>query len=95
MLLQEEISSQPTEVMELLIETLMDLPVESTRELVLSLTVMWASFFLSSPDVYNLLQIFMQEIGSQEIGVLVCGLAFSGVELSCLTMLHISCLSYH
>ena len=45
------------------------------------MAVIGASFFLRSPDVYDSLQIFLQETGSQEIGALVCGLAFSGVEL--------------
>ena len=54
---------------------------------------MRAVFILRSPDGYDPLQIFLQETGSQEISVLVCELVL--VELSCLAMLHISCLSYH
>jgi len=36
---------------------------------------------LRSPDVYDPLQIFLQETGSPEIGALVCELIFSGAEL--------------
>ena len=69
--LQEEISSQFTEVVELPIETLVDLPAKPTTELVPSLTVMRASLFLRSPDMYDPLQIFFQEAVLQEIGTLI------------------------
>ena len=82
---QEEISSQPIEVEELLIETLVDILTESTMELVPSLTVMRASLFLRLPDVYDLLQIFLHETISQEIDTLICGLDFNGAELTCYT----------
>ena len=65
--LQEEISSWSTEVEELPIETLLDLPVELTTNLVPSLAAMRASLSLRSLDVYDLLQIILQEAGSQEI----------------------------
>ena len=61
---QEEIFSQPTEVEELPIETLLDLSAESITELVPSLIVNRASLFLTSPDVYDLLQIFLQKTTS-------------------------------
>ena len=64
-----------SEVKEHLIETLVNLPMEPTMES--SLT----TISLRSPDVYDSLQIFLQEIGSLEIGVLVCELIFSGAEL--------------
>ena len=70
------------EVVELPIETIVDLPVEPTLELVPSLTVMMASLFLRSPDVYDILQIFLQETGSQEISALVCGSVFRRAELT-------------
>ena len=62
--LQEEISPRPTKVVESPIETLVGLPAELTLELVPSLTAIRASLFLRSPDVYDPLQIFLQEIGS-------------------------------
>ena len=48
------------EVEELRIETLLDLPVELTTNLVPSLAAMKGSLSLRSPDVYDLLQIFLQ-----------------------------------
>ena len=83
---ESELKVEELEVKEPLIETLVDLSVEPTMELVPSLTVI----SLRSSDVYDPLQIFRQETGSQKIGVLVY--EFS-VELSCLIMMHISCLS--
>jgi len=32
------------------------------------------------------LQIFLNETGSQELGVLVCGSVFNGADLSCFTV---------
>ena len=61
--LQKQIFPQPTEVINLPIETLVDLPTKPTLELVPSLTVMRASFFFRSPDMYDLLQIFLQKTG--------------------------------
>jgi len=53
------------EVKEPLIKTLVKLSVEPTMELVPSLTCI----LLRSPDVYDLLQIFLQETGSQEFSI--------------------------
>ena len=75
--LQEKVSSRPTKVEELHVETLVDLPVEPTLEIVPPLAAMRASFFLRSPDVYNPLQIFLHKTGSQEIDALVCELVYS------------------
>ena len=33
-------------------------------------------------DMYNPLQIFLHEVGSQEFGILVCGSVLSGADLS-------------
>ena len=55
-ILKEEISSRPTEVEEFPIETLVDLPKESTIELVSSLAAMKTSLSLGSLDVYDTLQ---------------------------------------
>ena len=52
-LLQEEISSWPTKVVELPIETLVDLQAEPTMKLVSPLAAMRVSIFLRSPDVYD------------------------------------------
>jgi len=82
-LLQEEIFFRSTEVEELPNEILVDLPADPTLELVPLLAVIRASFFLKSPGVYDLLQIFLQHAGSQEIDVLVCRLVSSGAELPC------------
>ena len=57
--LLEEISSRPTEVVELFIETLVDLSAEPIMELVPSLTLIRASIFLKLPDVYDPLQILL------------------------------------
>jgi len=54
-------------VEELHVETLVDLPTKPTLELVRSLAAMRVSFFLRSPNVYDSLQICLQEPGSQEI----------------------------
>jgi len=59
-----EYSEPEAEVEELLIETLVDLSVESIMELVSSLSVMRASLFLRSHDVYDPLQIFLHETRS-------------------------------
>ena len=52
------ISPQPTEIIELPIETLVDNLAEPILKLVPSLTIIRASIFLRSPDVYDPLQIF-------------------------------------
>ena len=62
--LQEEISSRPTEIVDLPIETLVDLPVEPARKLISSLVGMRASVFLRSPDKYDPLKICLHETGS-------------------------------
>jgi len=80
--LQEEISPWPTKVVELPIETLINLPAEPIRELVPSLAATRASDFLRLSDAYDPLQIFIHDAGSQEIGALVCELTFSRAELS-------------
>ena len=54
---QEKNSSQPTEVVKMAIEILINLPPESTVELVSSLTAMRGSLSLRSPDKYDHLQI--------------------------------------
>ena len=65
---QPDIVDEPElEVEEPLIETLVELPVEPIMELVPSLT----AIPLSSPDVYNPMQIFLQETGSQEISLFI------------------------
>ena len=64
---QEEVSLQPMEVEDLPIDTLVDLPAETTLELVPPLSVMNVLFFLTSPDVYDPLRICLQEPDSQEI----------------------------
>ena len=71
---QEEISSRPTYVEELPIKTLVDLPAEPIIELVSSLIAIGPHY--PSRDVYDLLQIFLQETILQEIGTLICGLDF-------------------
>ena len=80
---QEEIFPQPLEVEELLVETLVDILAELTLKLVPPLAAIRVSFFLRSPDVYDPLQIFLQEICSQEISILICGSVFSEAELTC------------
>jgi len=77
--LQEEVSPRPTKVVELPIDTLVDLLTEPTMELApsLALAVMRALIFLRSPDVYNLLQIFLHKPVLQEICTLICGLDVS------------------
>jgi len=67
--LQEKMSSRPTEVEEFPIETLIDLPAESTMELASIFTAMETSLSLRLPDVHDLLQIFLQETVSQKIGM--------------------------
>ena len=64
---QEKISLQPIKVEELSVKTLVDLPAEPTLDLIPPLTVMRVSFFLRSSDVYDPLQICLQEPGSQKI----------------------------
>jgi len=64
--LQEEFFLPPTEV-EFLIDTLVELLVELIIELVSSLT----AIPLKSPDIYDPLQIFLQETESQEISLLM------------------------
>ena len=71
--LQEEISSRPMKVVELYVKTLVDLPTKPTMKLVPSLAAMRASLLLRSPDLYDPLQIFLQETSSQEISALACG----------------------
>ena len=86
--LQGEIFPRPTKVIELPLETLINLSTKPTLELVPSLAVMRASVFLRSTDVYDPLHICLQETGSQEISALICESVFSGVELTC----HATCI---
>ena len=51
--LQERILSWPTAVVELPIETFVDLSIKLTMDLVPTLAAMSTSFFLRSPDVYD------------------------------------------
>jgi len=81
-LIQEEISPRPTEVVKLPIETLVDLPAELIMELAPTLTVIRTSFFLRSSDMYDPLQILIQEPILQKIDILVYELDFSGAELT-------------
>ena len=66
-------------VEELPIETLVDFPAEPTLELASHLAAMRVSFFLRSPDVNDLLQICLQEPGSQEMRSLMLQSAVSSV----------------
>ena len=79
--LKEEISSRPTEVEELPIETLVDLLAEPTKKFVPFLTALRVSLFFRSPDMYDSLHIFLMETVSQEFDTLIYGLDLSGVEL--------------
>ena len=38
---------------------------------------------LRPPDMYDSLRIFLNEVSSQEFGVLICGSVFSEADLSC------------
>jgi len=73
--LQEEFILPPTEVEELYIGTLVELLVEPIVELVLYLT----AIPLRSPDIYDLLQIFLQETRSQETSLSMVQNAISSV----------------
>jgi len=68
---------EETEVEELPIETLVDLPTELTMGLLSLSPPMIFSLSLRSPDVYDLLQIFLQEAGSQEIKLVMVQSAVS------------------
>ena len=69
--LESEMKESVQEVEEPLIETLVDLPAEPTMDLVPSLTTMRASLFLRLSDVYDPLQVFLQETCSHEINLLM------------------------
>jgi len=75
-------------VVELPIETLVDLPAEPSMDLVPTVAAMRTSFFLRLPGLYDPLQILIQEPVSQEIGILVYGLNFCGAKLTC----HAACI---
>ena len=66
-----------------LIETPIDRLVEPIIELLPSLSTMRVLLSLRPPDVYDSLQIFLNEACSQELSVLVCGSVFNGADLSC------------
>jgi len=68
--LQEEIFSQSTEVEEFPIDTSVKLSTELTKEL-FSPAMMFSLLSLRSSNVYDLLQIFLQETGSQDIRLLM------------------------
>jgi len=57
-----------------LIETHANLLAKSIMELLSSLPAMIVPLSLRSPDVYNPLQVFLNEVSSQEFDVVVCGL---------------------
>ena len=65
---------------ESLIKTPVDLLLKPIMELVSSSPPMRARLSLRLPDVYDLLQIFLNEAGSQEFVVLVCGSVFRGAD---------------
>jgi len=70
---EQKIEESESEVEEPLIETHIDLPEESTMKLISFLT----AISLRSSDIYDLLQIFLREIGSQEINLLMVQSAVS------------------
>jgi len=70
---ESESEVKESEVEEPLIETHIDLPEESTMKLISFLT----AISLRSSDIYDLLQIFLREIGSQEINLLMVQSAVS------------------
>ena len=85
---QQEISPRLMKVVELPIEILVNLPAEPFIDLIPNVAAMRTSFFLRSSDVYNPLQILIQEPISQEIGILVNELDFIRAELTC----HVVCI---
>ena len=72
--------------------THVDFLAEPIMELLPSSPAMRIPLSLRPPDMHDMLQIFLNEAGSQEFGVVVCGSVFSRVDLSC--FLHLSCSSY-
>jgi len=82
--LQEEISSRPTEVVELHIKTHVDLLAEPTLEVVPSLAVMMALIFFRLPDARSLADL---SPGASFTGdwylVMWVRCQWSGVDLSC------------
>ena len=78
----DELDPEP-EVEEYLIEIPVDLLAEPIMKLLQSSPAMRVLLSLRPPDVYNLLQVFLNEAGSQEFGVLVCSSIFSRADLSC------------
>ena len=67
-----------SKVKESLIKTLVDLSAEPTMELLSYSPATRVPLSMKSSDMSDHFQIFLQEIG-----VLICGLVFSKVELSC------------
>ena len=67
--------------------TFVNLPREPIMELVPSLST---SLSLRLPDEYNFLLIFIWETVSQDIGILICGIDFSGAEFTC----HTACILF-
>ena len=78
---QEKIFPQPMKVEELPVDSFPDLPTELILKLVPLLIAMRVLFFLRSPDVYDPLQICLQESGSQEIRSLIVQSAIDSVVL--------------
>jgi len=76
-------SDTGSEVEDSLIETPVGVLAEPIIELLPSSPVMRVPLSLRPPDLHDPLQIFLNEVGSQEFGVLVCGSVFSGADLSC------------
>ena len=72
-------SSRPIEVEKLPIDTLVKLPPDPTMELVSSLVVMKTSLSLRVPDVYDPLQIFLQETRSHVISLFMVQSAIRSV----------------
>ena len=65
--IKPEVEELEPEVEELLIGTLVDLPTETPMESLLFSSVMRIPVSLRSPDLYDLLQIFLQDTESQKI----------------------------
>ena len=83
--LQEDTPFRAIEVKESLIEIFVDLYVKPTIELLPSSPAMRALLSLRLPDIYNPLQIFLQQICSQKIKLLMqstIGPVFGGDDLS-------------
>ena len=76
---------------ELPIETFVDLSIKSTMEFVSFFAAMRASLSFRSPDLYNPLQIFLQETGSQEIMLFMVQSAVGSVFIMNYSYLFATC----